>query len=200
MLGAANKTLSPVQYVGIASALPVTPDKANPSARDGTVSFPPHEQSRRRLTGPLDRHAAGASASAAGHQRPTTNIVIKLRRGNADNAGVKYVASCVGILLLAACSSPATLAPSQGPWRLSGTIFAMEGLQVGAPVGSARLTVASAEQIKAVTTSDASGRYVLDGLETGQFTLTVSAPGFITLTPTVHMDRDIQADFAIRRE
>ena len=35
--------------------------------------------------------------------------------------------------------------------------------------------------------------------QAGEFILTISAPGFVNLTPAVRLDRDMRADFAIER-
>jgi len=57
----------------------------------------------------------------------------------------------------------------------------------------------SGDEVRAKTTTDTSGHYAFNGLETGRFTLTISAAGFVSLTPTVNLDRDLRADFAIMR-
>lgn len=75
----------------------------------------------------------------------------------------------------------------------------MDGPVVGAPVAGAQLTM-STGGVRASATTDASGQLVFNGLETGSFTLTISAPGFVRLTPLVNLNRDIRADFAIKRQ
>ena len=76
----------------------------------------------------------------------------------------------------------------------------MDELKVGAPVVGAQLTLTSNDKVRARTTSDNSGRYVFGELETGGFRLTISAPGFATLTPSVNLDGDLRADFAMKRQ
>ena len=79
-------------------------------------------------------------------------------------------------------------------------MFAIDELTVGAPIVGAQLTLTSNDKVRARTTSDTSGRYVFSELETGGFRVTISAPGFATLTPSVNLDRDLQADFAMKRQ
>jgi hypothetical protein len=76
----------------------------------------------------------------------------------------------------------------------------MDGLQLGAPIADAQLTLTTDDEVRARTTSDTSGGFVFDELETGGFRLTISAPGFATLTPAVNLDRDMRANFAMKRE
>ena len=71
---------------------------------------------------------------------------------------------------------------------------------LGVPIAGAQLTLTSAGEIRARATSDLSGRYVFNELETGSFRLTISAPGFATLTPSVNLEGNMQADFAMNRE
>ncbi len=104
------------------------------------------------------------------------------------------------VLMATACSTPVGASLSQGPWQFTGTVFGMDGPVVGAPVAGAQLTMSTGEDVRASTTTDTSGHYVFNGLETGSFTLTISAPGFVRLTPLVNLNRDIRADFAIKRQ
>jgi uncharacterized protein YfaS (alpha-2-macroglobulin family) len=76
----------------------------------------------------------------------------------------------------------------------------MDGQQVGEPVAGAQLTLNNDDEVRARTTTDASGRYVFNGLETGGFKLTISAPSFVTLTPSVNLDRNMRADFVLKRQ
>jgi hypothetical protein len=106
----------------------------------------------------------------------------------------------VGLFATTACAtSSANLSPSTGPWQLLGTVFAMEGSVVGSPVPGAQLTMTSGGEIRGRATTDGSGRYAFDPLQAGNFVLTISAPGFVNLTPSVNLDRDMRADFAIKR-
>jgi hypothetical protein len=119
---------------------------------------------------------------------------------------VKYLPLSLGIgsitvlLVTTACSMSAGPTPSKGPWQFSGTVFAMDGQEVGAPVAGAELTMTSGDEVRARTTSDTSGRYAFNRLETGRFSLTISATGFVSLTPSVNLDRDMRADFALKRQ
>ena len=94
---------------------------------------------------------------------------------------------------------PTNVTPSTGPWQLSGTIFALDDLKPGTPVAGAQLVLTSGHEVRAKAVGDKSGYYVFNKLETGSFGLTISAPGFATLTPSINLNRDIQADFAINR-
>ena len=76
----------------------------------------------------------------------------------------------------------------------------MNGPEIGAPVGGAQLTMTSGDEVRARTTTDTSGHYAFNGLETGRFVLTISAPGFVSLTPSVKLEGNVRADFAIRRQ
>lgn len=71
---------------------------------------------------------------------------------------------------------------------------------MGAPIAGAQLTLMSSGEVRARATSDVSGQYLFDDLETGSFRLTISAPGFATLTPSVNLEGNMQADFAMNRE
>jgi len=95
---------------------------------------------------------------------------------------------------------PTQVTPSTGPWRFSGTVFARDDVKVGAPIAGAQLTLTRDDEVRARSTSDTSGRYVFNAVEAGRFRLTISAPGFATLTPSVDLDRDLQADFAMKRQ
>jgi hypothetical protein len=100
------------------------------------------------------------------------------------------------LLMTAACSMPSPIAPSNGPWRFSGTISAMDGSRIGGPIAGAELTVLDGLG-GPKTRSDAFGHYVLVGLETGRFTVTIVAPGYVSATPIVDMYRDTDANFAL---
>ena len=76
----------------------------------------------------------------------------------------------------------------------------MDELKPGAPIAGAQLTLTSDDEVRARATSDTSGRYVFTELETGGFRLTISAPGFATLTPSVNLKGDMRTDFAMKRE
>ena len=112
----------------------------------------------------------------------------------------RCVALAAVLVVAAACSAPTNVTPSTGPWQFSGTVFAIDELKVGAPIAGAQLTLTSNDEVRARTTSDNSGRYVFNALESGRFRLTIAAPGFATLSPNVDLDGDIRADFAMTRE
>jgi hypothetical protein len=76
----------------------------------------------------------------------------------------------------------------------------MDELKLGAPIAGAQLTLTSDDEVKARATSDTSGSYVFSELETGRFLLTIAAPGFATLTPSVNLDGNMRANFAMKRE
>src|SRR5262245_62075816 len=90
------------------------------------------------------------------------------------------------------CVSQRPLSPSGGPWRFSGTIFRLEGNQVGSPVAGARLTVVDGVNLNVNATTDDSGHYAFDALESGKFTMAIEAAGFITATPIVNLFRDTE--------
>jgi hypothetical protein len=104
------------------------------------------------------------------------------------------------LAVMPACSAPTTVAPSTGPWRFSGTVFAMNEQALGAPIAGAQLTLSRNDQVRGRATSDLSGHFVFNALETGGFRLTISAPGFATLTPIVNLDGDLRTDFALKRQ
>ena len=104
------------------------------------------------------------------------------------------------LLVVTACSVPTNVAPSTGSWQFAGTVFAMDELIVGAPIAGAQLTLTRDDEVRARATSDALGHYVFNELETGRFGLTISAPGFATLTPSVILGGNVRADFAMKRK
>jgi hypothetical protein len=105
----------------------------------------------------------------------------------------------ITILLAAGACTSRAVAPSPGPWQFSGTLLALDGQVVGPGVAGAQMTLTAGDVVKANTTSDPSGHYVFSDVETGRFTLTISAPGFVTLTPAVNLDRNMAADFGLKR-
>jgi hypothetical protein len=113
---------------------------------------------------------------------------------------VPGVALTAALAVSMGCSVPTNATPSTGPWDFSGTVFVLEDLTLGAPIAGAQLTLSTDHEVRARTTSDASGRYMFKDLETGRFSLTIAAPGFRTLTPSVSVERDLRADFALKRQ
>ena len=104
----------------------------------------------------------------------------------------------VALLMTSACAAASPLAPSEGPWRFSGTVFAWDGVQLGDPIASAELTVVSDMNLKTRVTSDAAGHFVFTGLKTGLFTVTIAAYGYISVAPVVDLYRDTEAHFALK--
>jgi hypothetical protein len=60
------------------------------------------------------------------------------------------------------------------------------------------LTVLSGVNINAKVTTDISGRYVFTALDSGRFTVTVAAPGYLSAAPVVDLYRDVDVNFALR--
>jgi hypothetical protein len=110
--------------------------------------------------------------------RPRTPAVLVL-------AGLLAAGACTGNLVR----------PSNGAWRLSGTIDSTAAI----PIAGARLTVQEGANRDAQATSDASGRYSFARLESGRFTIVIDAPGFVSVTPVVDLYEDLEVNFALRR-
>ena len=107
--------------------------------------------------------------------------------------------SILGVVFLAtsACTMP-PLTPSTGPWRFSGTVSRVAGTQLGGPIAGAELTVVSGVNSNATVTTDSSGRYVFTALERDRFTVAIAAPGYLSASPVVNLDRDVEANFALK--
>jgi hypothetical protein len=104
----------------------------------------------------------------------------------------------IALLTTTACTAPAPLAPSPGPWQFSGTVSALNGAETGGPIAGAELTVIDGINLNARVTSDAAGRYVFTGLESGRFTVSIAASGFVGVVPVVDLYRDIEVNFALK--
>jgi hypothetical protein len=100
-------------------------------------------------------------------------------------------------LATCACSNSAPLEPSQGSWRFSGTIYALDGSRIGGPIAGAQLTVIDGVNLNASVASDGQGRYLFPSLEGGKFTVRIAAPGYASITPVVRLTGDTDADFAL---
>jgi len=101
------------------------------------------------------------------------------------------------LLLVSACVPPPPVAPSPGPWRFSGTVSRLDGSQVGTPIRGAELTIVSGANVNTRTTTDGAGRYVFAALDSGTFTLTIAAPGYVSATPVVTLYQDLEANFGL---
>jgi hypothetical protein len=104
----------------------------------------------------------------------------------------------VALLTTAACVAKSPVAPSQGPWRFSGTVLATDGVRIGGPIAGAVLTVVSGVNSNRKVTSDGAGHFAFAALETDTFTVTVAASGYVSATPVINLYRDIDADFALK--
>jgi hypothetical protein len=103
----------------------------------------------------------------------------------------------LALLAVSACATPAPVAPEPGPFRFSGTVSAMNGAQPGRPIAGAELTVVSGVNTNARVTSDAEGHYDFSALDSGRFTMAISAPGFVIATPVVDLYRNTEVNFAL---
>ena len=102
------------------------------------------------------------------------------------------------ILMTAACSMPAPVAPDPGPWRLTGTVSAMDGSRIGNPIAGAELTIVDGVNSNARVSSDAAGHFDFAGLTADKFTVTVAAAGYVSVTPVISLYRDVDANFALK--
>jgi hypothetical protein len=113
-------------------------------------------------------------------------------------SGVKLRGYLAALLVSSACASSDPLAPSNGPWRFSGTVSRLDGSRVAGPVPGAELTLTDGARLTAKATSDTDGRYVFTGLETGRYTIVIVARGYVSVTPAVNLYRDTEANFALQ--
>jgi hypothetical protein len=110
---------------------------------------------------------------------------------------VPILALLVALPAASACTRTTPLAPSPGPWRLSGTVSGIVSPGAFVPLGGATLTVIDGVNLDARTTSDSAGRYAFHALEGGRFTLWITAPGYSAVTPVVELFQDTGANFAL---
>lgn len=107
--------------------------------------------------------------------------------------------AAVGLFVLAGCGggSPSQPAPSPTPTRatLSGVVRD-NGSQ--RPAASARVEIIQGINQGAAATTDAEGRYRLDNLELGTFTIRAQATGYEAETRSVTLTGTQVADFALR--
>jgi hypothetical protein len=85
--------------------------------------------------------------------------------------------------------------PSNGAWRLSGTVSSSSG----GPIAGAVFTVQDSANKDAQVSSDGSGRYLFPRLESGRFRMVIDAPGFVSVAPVIDLYQDLEVDFALRR-
>ena len=52
----------------------------------------------------------------------------------------------------------------------------------------------------ATVTSDGAGHYSFAKMASGTFTVKIAAPGYVSVTPVVHLYRDIAVDFALQQQ
>jgi hypothetical protein len=103
----------------------------------------------------------------------------------------------VVLLITSGCASSAPLAPTNGPWKFSGTVSRLETSRVGGPIPGAELNLTDGAKLNAKVTSDGAGHYVFTGLETGRYTVYITAPGYVSVSPVLNLYRDTEANFAL---
>jgi len=91
-------------------------------------------------------------------------------------------------------SAPTTPSDPNATWSMTGTVSTMALV----PIGGAVLTVTDGANKSAHVTTDQTGGYTLGGLQSGRFSLTVAAPGYVTATPTVDLYANIGVNFALQ--
>jgi hypothetical protein len=106
----------------------------------------------------------------------------------------------IALVTMCGCAAPAPVAPSDGLWKFSGTVSAMDGRQVAGPIAGARLTVVGGASGAVSVTSDASGHYVFEQLESGRINVVIEAPGFVSASPIVDLYHDTEVDFGLTRQ
>ena len=106
----------------------------------------------------------------------------------------------LAILATAACAGLTPVTPSApGPFRFSGTISRIESGGVS-PIAGANLTVIDGVNKNASAKSDGAGRYAFDALDKGRFTVSISAPGYVAITPVIDLYEDVSANFALKTQ
>ncbi|MGE3957122.1 MAG: carboxypeptidase-like regulatory domain-containing protein [Vicinamibacterales bacterium] len=101
------------------------------------------------------------------------------------------------LLTTSACAAPSPTVPSAGPWRFTGNILELNGGRVGAPIANADLVVVSGVNKNAHATTDGKGRFVFPRLDSGRFTVSIAAPGYVSNAPVVDLYRDVDANFGL---
>ncbi len=124
------------------------------------------------------------------------SALVLVRRCVSARARALIAVAAVAFAASACTGTAAPLAPSSGPWRFSGTVSTISG----APISGAEFIVVDGVNVGARATSDAGGRFVFHELESGRFTVTIGAPGFVSVTPVVDLFTDLDVNFALRSE
>jgi hypothetical protein len=97
-------------------------------------------------------------------------------------------------LALTAVSCKGPLSLSNGEWQFTGTVRTLSG----AAITGADLVVLNGPNQGVEVTTDAAGHYVFPRLESGRFTMTIDAPGFVRVNPIVDLYHDLDVTFALR--
>ena len=101
----------------------------------------------------------------------------------------------VGLTACVTTSAPlAPLAPTSTTSQFTGSV----GTIGGSPIAGARLTVIDGVNTGVQTQTAANGRYVFGNMTNGKFTMTISAPGFVSVSPLVVLSGDTDVSFALR--
>ncbi|MBS1816390.1 MAG: carboxypeptidase regulatory-like domain-containing protein [Acidobacteria bacterium] len=103
------------------------------------------------------------------------------------------------LLTTSACATNVPSAPSSGPYRFTGNILELSSGRTIAPIPNAELVVVSGSNVNARTLTDDSGHFSFDGLDSGRFTVSIEAPGYVGVAPVVALYRDIDANFGLVR-
>lgn len=145
---------------------------------------------------PVDPRAATAlDAAGSGKQRSLTQTMVRTTITGCP--GVRLALLLAALLVASACAGPSGMEPSPGPWRFSGTVSARDGGSIGGPIHGAQLTVISGINESLQVQSDSTGHFAFDALTGDRFNVTIEAPGYVSVTPTVHLYRDVDANFAL---
>lgn len=116
--------------------------------------------------------------------------------------------SVLTLLALAGCresrspTDPGPLIPpSSGTYALYGTIY--EAGALSSPLGQARIEIRDAASAGGSAISDANGRFRVEGLSLGFYTIEISLDGFVTLQNTMTLGgavHEARRDFELSRQ